>query len=309
MGRSIKHHYVPRFYLKKFCIKNTNNIYCYDKLSNKSYLTKIEDIGHHNLFYGIQGIATDEFEKAIARVEGKLYAPAFHDFATVKNFAKTSYEAKQWFFVFLAYQMLRTNQTRLEIKETYKKVIAQLRKEKLADSFDAVVTHAEINIDNPEFLKALHILYMLTPPYKELFFMATKLFNKKWVILLNMQRGSLWTSDNPISFYNSFNYEGNLGIVSDGVEIRFPLTNNSLLFSYDPNTNPPKKNKVKMSNKEVEFSNICQLRSSNRFIYSSENNFEIAREYLDKNPIFRDPDRARSKVIRTGDIIETIRIE
>jgi hypothetical protein len=44
----------------------------------------------------------------------------------------------------------------------------------------------------------------------------------------------LWTSDNPISYHNDFNYEGNLGTWSPGIEIRFPLKQDLLLFSYDP---------------------------------------------------------------------------
>ena len=94
---SKKHHYVPRFYLKNFCIDNIEKIYCYDKLKDKSFIVKIEDIAQENLFYGINGL-TDEIEKAISRVESKFFVPFYNEFILVKNFKKVSYNSKNGLF-------------------------------------------------------------------------------------------------------------------------------------------------------------------------------------------------------------------
>ena len=114
-----KRHYIPKFYLKSFSFPNSGKIYCYDKLTGKSYLTNIDNIGHENMFYGIDVLSiSDEFEKAISTLEGEFFAPSYRQFVRAKNFAKTTKESRKWFFVFLAFQMFRTNQTRMEIKAT-----------------------------------------------------------------------------------------------------------------------------------------------------------------------------------------------
>ena len=119
----------------------------------------------------------------------------------------------------------------------------------------------------------------------------------------------LWCSDNPVSFYNRFDYEGNLGILCKGVEIRFPLSSNSLLFSYDPTTNSAKNTKDKMTRSDIEHSNICQLKSATRFVYSSTNEFQLAKNFLANNPKFKDPTRPRWKIIDHGKWIEQIKLE
>lgn len=134
-------------------------------------------------------------------------------------------------------------------------------------------------------------------------------FYKHWVVLRNTTGIPLWTSDNPISIYNEYGGEGNLGIVSPGVEIRLPLTTNLLLFSYDPNTNPPLKNGSKMTSAMVKTANQYQLRSATRFIYSFSDDFDLASKYLIANPKFRNPKRSRWKVFFNEGKIETIGLE
>lgn len=305
---SSKQHYVPQFYLKNFCQSKTNLLYCYDKTSNNRFLTNIQNIAEENLFYGINRLIRDEFEKSFSKAETKYYSPSYQEFLKKKNYSIISYESKKWFFVFLAFQMIRTLQARKIFKESYKSLIRELRKEKLAKKLDKQVSFVEKNLTNDDFFKAVHLKSLL-PPYDKLFELAKFFFNKKWVILTNRTDIQLWTSDHPLSFYNSFNYEGNLGILSKGVEIRFPLSKNLLLYSYDPRTTPPKLNKEKISNKEVEFANMCQLRSSTRFVYSPENKFEPAKQYLEKYPKFKDPDRNHFSIFTSGKLIEYIVLE
>jgi hypothetical protein len=204
--------------------------------------------------------------------------------------------------------MERTSLARLGIKDTYKKVSLEAQNYNLNPDVKQEVEYILKNIDDPDYIKALHI-DLLSPPHDNLFSIAKHFFNKTWVVLQNKSTSPLWTSDNPLSFCNSFNSEGNVGIESKGVEIRFPLTYTSLLYSYDPTTHPPKNNKDKMSEQEVYDANITQIKSSVRHIFSSENNFDTALDYLNKYPEYRDPNRSRVKVITNGDSIELIGIE
>ena len=288
--------------------KSSNRIYCFDKLENKSFTTDIKNIAQENWFYGIKDLITDEVEKAIARLERKFFVPFYNDFTALKNFKKIPYNSRKWFFVFLAFQMQRTSLARLGMKNCYKEISIELQKNNLNPDLKKDVDYMLNNIDDPKYIKALHI-EMLSPPYDQLFSLAKQFFNKTWVTLLNNNISGLWTSDNPLSFHNSFGSEGNVGIVSDGVEIRFPLTYNTLLYSYDPSTNPPKNNKDKMTREEIELANICQLKSSVRFIFSSEENFDLAIEYLKKYPIYNNPNRNRLKIVTIDNQINLITIE
>lgn len=310
MPDTVKQHYVPRFYLKNFCMPSTNKIYCYDKTNDRSFITRTEDIGHENLFYGIKDLVTDVFERAIARLEREFFVEPYYEFLSKRNFLKTSHGAKKWFFIFLAYQMFRTNQARLEIKGHYEGVAKELNKGPLGEPLKTQVEDMLKKIQDPNYVKAVHIRDFLLPDDLEHIFETGKLFyNKKWVIISNKLRLPLWCSDNPLSFYNDFTYEGNLGIMSSGVEIRFPLSNRLLLFSYDPTKNLPISNGKKMTEDEVKRANICQVISATRFIYSPKDDFNIARIFLEKNHKFRDPNRTRWKIVDHGRWIETIKLE
>lgn len=176
----------------------------------------------------------------------------------------------------------------------------------------ALANHSGIKIPDgiqvrieKDYAKAEHLLFLSDT--NTFFELAKSLFNKKWVVCLNKTNNPLWVSDNPLSLHNDFNYEGNLGIWCPGVEIRFPLTQGLLLFSYDPERHVPLKNRDKLLLTEVALSNESQIRSSTRFIYSPVDNFETARSYLTKYPQYRKPDRSRWKVISNHSKIEFIK--
>jgi len=126
---------------------------------------------------------------------------------------------------------------------------------------------------------------------------ATILSKKKWVIRENNTQTLLWTSDNPIALHNDYDLEdfGNMGIASPGIEIHFPLTPNLILLSYDPTvtgitTDPT-------DSEHVRRHNCYQVESSVRYLFSKNNDFQDAIDYLNKYPDLRDPKRVRGKFV------------
>ncbi len=82
---------------------------------------------------------------------------------------------------------------------------------------------------------------------------------------------------------------GNLGLLSPGIEIHFPLTKNLCLLSFDPRIHRLRSPKG-MSEHNVIHENMLQLHYSSRFIYASSNNdFDRARIFLSDYPQFRNP--------------------
>ena len=124
---------------------------------------------------------------------------------------------------------------------------------------------------------------------------AAYLYNKLWIVMLN---------------YNSFGRTGyNLGLFSRSVEVRFALSRDLLLFSYDPKTHPLIMDESSVSDYAVLFANQLQLRSATRFIYSPTDDFESATEFLQRNPKYKDPERSRWDMTSDHDKIDFGRIE
>jgi hypothetical protein len=308
LTKYVKQHYVPRFYLRNFCAPESDALYCFDKVAGKSFPTTIKNLAHENLFYGLRG-AEDALEQGIARVESRFFVKPYNELLKLKNYRKLSHQEKGWFCIFLAFQHMRSNDTRLAIKEMREKLVMELAKDGLfREKGIKLPDWLTIKFTDAEYVKALHVSAMVEDGMEPFFEMGKFLFYKTWLVLRNLTDSPLWTSDNPISLYNGYGGEGNLGIVCPGVEIRFPLSSKLLLFSYDPKTDPPHRNNEKVSRKMVDFANQLQIVSSTRFIFSNSNNFDLAKNYLQKYPKYKKPSRSRFKVVLKNDIIETIPI-
>ncbi len=256
----VKQHYIPQFYLKHFCDPR-RTIYCYDKLRDRSFQTKTEDIAQENYFYAIDRTERSGLEKSFGRIEREYFHKPYSDLIKLKNFGKYSYTSRRDFFIFLSAQLMRTNKYRLQMRDMHEQALAALAK----DSGIRIPKGIRIRL-TPDYAKIDHLMILLDS--NNFFDIAKFLFNKKWITIVNNNDTPLWTSDNPIAFHNNFEYEGNLGIMCPGVEIRFPLTQRLLLFSYDPQTHIPVNNRYKMPKDEVIFANQLQTQTSTRFVYS-----------------------------------------
>ncbi len=310
MKGPVKQHYVPRFYLANFCTnKKKGTIYCYDKVTDKSFATNIVNAAEQKMFYGVKGLVSDEVEKSLARVESRFLYKAYNELVNIKNYRKLSHESKGNICLLLAIQLVRTSEARIRTKELREKVVMELAKDELAR--EQGITFPDwlsFKFTDPEYVKWIHIDFIWPEP--KLFLELGKVFfNREWAVIINKTGNPLWTSDNPISLYNIYGQEGNLGIMSPGVEIRFPLTSELLLYSYDPNTNPPIINGTKISASMLELANQVQLRSSTRFVYSRTDDFSLAKRYLKSNRKFCNSARPRWKVFTKDNKIETIELE
>jgi len=283
-----RQHYVPKFYLKNFCdVSNNRQICCYDKVTNKSFVTTIENIAIGKLFYTANKKLKIGHEEGLTRIEQEYFVKPYYKLLEVRNFKKMSQDMKKDFFIFLSVQLVRTEEFRLQIKDLHEQVLFKLAEE----TYDKPIPE-EIKIKISDIYSKLeHLLFMDTDT---IFDFAKYLFNKLWIVTVNKTGNNLWTSDNPISFYNSFGRTGhNLGLFSRGIEVRFALSKDLLLFSYDPETHPLIANRSKMSYNDILFANQLQLVSSTRFIYSPTNDFESATESLQRYPKYKNPERSR----------------
>lgn len=196
------------------------------------------------------------------------------------------------FFLFIALQFIRTPAIRLDFEKVlfkaYDKMYSQLANEFMKNTGTKHAGHVRISPD-PETIKQMHAKMML----EEVPRFAGILARKKWFIHENQYDISLWTSDHPLVLHNDLNlgpYTGNLGLLSPGIEIHFPLTKNLRLLSFDSGTHRLTGSPMEISEHNVIHENILQLRYSSRFIYGwSNNDFDRARLFLQDYPQFWKP--------------------
>jgi hypothetical protein len=183
-------------------------------------------------------------------------------------------DIKSDFFLFLSCQMNRTNTLRNEIKHIFNKT-SQKVPELLSP-----LTEDELKFDHASIM------------FEALFPFAEILSNKTWTIMENKTPNLLWTSDNPFILTNQldFGLYGNLGLLSKGLEIHFPLNNTLKLFSFDPTTHKLRKKNNFMKDGNIKWSNTLQTQYSSRFIYSNDDDFELAIRFLNEYPQFKNPD-------------------
>jgi hypothetical protein len=319
MSKNARQHYVPQFYLKNFC-NSKGTIYCYDKYTKKVIETSTNDIAVSKSFYDLdrnflqeirkkakemnnesilQDIETLDkrvLEQCFTKLENKILIPTYQTLLYKKNINKLKYTEKLDFFVFVAIQHLRTDEFRRRLKHYYEGILLELAKNHFNSDFPGIeilISEIEAKFQHYEYLKTKNLVYF-----------ADKLIRRKWVVLINKSTLPLWTSDNPVSLKNDYNFQVNYGILSPGMEIRFPLSSNLLLYSYDPNTSIPKNNRESLSDYELRISNQSQLLSSTRFVYCPSQNFEWVEKFLDSNPHYRNPERKRFKFLSEKDKID-----
>ena len=270
MVKYIKQHYVPSFYLKQF----GRELYCYDKHLDKIYKTKYQNLGYSKLFYDTPE-SKDTFEQYLSMLDNK-FAPVYTDI--IKNESLHTIKNIYIFFIFLACQMWRTQDKRKEITNMLEGVRMKLKGSRLEKQVPS----------NEDEIKTFQMGMLLDP----LFEFSEILSRKKWVILKNNTKKTLFTSDNPFVLHNSLKFgpfTGNLGLLVKGIEIHFPLNNNLVLFSYDETTHGIKDNSYEMDSENVKHENFLQTINSSRFLYSKKDDFSLMREFLRENPKFRSP--------------------
>lgn len=80
MGDPIRHHYVPRFYLARFCASGTNTLHLFDRERSHFRYQRPEEVAHRRNYYAF----TDEGGKLDLRVE--------HYLSEVESLAKLAIE-------------------------------------------------------------------------------------------------------------------------------------------------------------------------------------------------------------------------
>jgi len=227
MPKKKRHHYIPRFYLKRFSLNNEGKTIGLYNHKNNLFVPEapLRHQAYKDRLYG----QDDEIENALAEMEDTV-ARLFYYWTEEKQLYPPPPESNGFKLLkrFILYQAYRTPKSGDDIMKTLNKGMKVLLKEvepQMAERMEgSTLVH-----ENPVLLMLLnsigreHLLDFLDCKF-----------------LVNLSPLSFITSDAPIVFYNQLmehtgNYVGSTGLVAKGLQIFYPIHPRLMICLYDSN--------------------------------------------------------------------------
>jgi len=257
-----------------------------DKSSDKIFLAAPENIGGENQFYRLEELKEHGID--VLELENQ--------------FSKLEYEAsnifKDWLRQFSTSTTLLIPDVNREIVSFY--IVTQLLR--TPEFREQVTQFAMLSVDGYDARadsKNLHVAYLWNDDFVNK--MKERISECIWIFGCNKSSVPFCASDNPIVVKSQDNKQWLQGprIYDEGMYVVYPLSPSIIMYCKDPvkwsftkmfeNSLTP----VEFTDDMVRHENSGQIGRSYRFIFSSENNFEFAREFLKNNPDFKNYDRER----------------
>jgi hypothetical protein len=308
-------HYVPQFLLRNFGVGKKDQIWVYDKTSSRSFLTHAKNIASESRFYDFELDGQPiTLEPYLSKVESAA-KPVLNGILRNDSLANLRADEREILAHFFSIQLTRTRAFR-EQWDDFPKILRaafEERGDQIADGSQA----AELLRDFSENDSKVHTgKFMLEAP--ETF--AQHFLSKDWVLASTTWKHPFLTSDNPLVLQNSVDrpHRGNLGLTVPGIEIYLPLSPLRALAMWCPSLTKMVRDAVasqfspvvgqggrqendcegalalaeafnsggpvSYSKENVENFNSLQISRSERYIFSSVDDFHLAKEMLSSYP-------------------------
>ena len=313
-------HYVPQFLLRNFGNGKKDQVWVYDKRTVRAFASNTRNVASESRFYDFdyQG-ETISLEPWLAQLEGN--AQSVVRFILEKDSVATlAAEQKQVLAAFLEVQLTRTRTFREEwdafprmLREHFQRNGDQVAPGSQAEDLIQDIPANELKE------QTARVIYKAPETY------ATQFLNKDWVLAATTRKAPFLLSDNPLTRQNTIDRpnRGNLGLALPGIEIYFPLSPTRALAMWCPtltetvhrgalafmkNTatraGPDPHGVISMSDAllsgaPVEYSpanvenfNSLQVIWSERYIFSTTNDFQLAEAMLAEHPSLKNGPRS-----------------
>lgn len=306
-------HYVPQFLLKNFCSGTKRQIWAFDKHTNNSFLTNIQNVAGERNYYELKiGDQTLSLEPSLSSVESEV-APLFDRIIAERSIGWLLTAERELLAGFVALQMKRGPQMR----ENYLAIDAALR-ELLAEGSSGAPVDAFPETTS-DAAKAM-ALKTLTEPDR----LAEHVLNKTWLLFEANASIPFYISDNPVSLQNQDKslgpHRGNLGVAVRGIEIYLPISSTLVLAFYcrsheamvrngvdrmrarmvtDPGTTLEfgplldwmrafrKGTPLRSQPENVMNHNSLQVAQAERYVFCCNNDFSLITQMVESNPELR----------------------
>jgi hypothetical protein len=303
--KTVEEHYVQRAYLQNFSV-NGDFIYMLDKKSGKATRQpiKLKEVAKQPDFYNLPEdkdcIIEREFLKKYVEDKGM---PVIDKIINEKSIDSLTQSQKKDLAKYIVVQDLRTLRVRNELKEVLTSLYDYITYDFLKHKYPDLADNFKMEIKE-DFFKRFQIENMVQEADK----ISNVISRYKWVLYKNSTNQLIYTSDHPVIKENEYfrefikdNSKAKRGFFSQGVTINFPINPQLYLTLLEPSPYPPLFFLILESNKQLLHENIDWINSSltdqaNRFVYSQDNNFELAFDILKRIPESRNEFRKRFKI-------------
>lgn len=304
-------HYVPQFILRNFGNGKKDQLWAYDKIKNKCFATNVKNIASESRFYDFQ---LGEHEVSAEPLLSTIESNAKHVIKKIlelDSIAQLQQADRDNLSLFLAIQRTRTRSFREQWSH-----FPTLLREHLISNGETIESLSEIN----EYISALSqdeaktdtIHFMLKSANE----FSALIEAKEWVLIATNRKHPFLISDNPLTLQNMVDMSpyGNIGFAVTGIEIYYPLSperglamwcpsitervrygaelirenpalnrsdgNDIVLLAEAINSGKP----IAYKKENVDNFNSLQIASSERYVFSSNENFELAKEMISSHP-------------------------
>jgi len=224
-------HYVPQFLLKNFGNGKKDQVHVFDKKTGKKFPTNIKNVASESRFYdfNIEG-AELTIEPSLSKIEANA-KPILKKILDEDSLKSISREEKERLCSFLAIQFTRTR----AFKEQFR-ALPEMLSEKLKELGQTPEQHKSIAefIRSPDEneLKIQMIHMMKDAPST----FGPHFASKHWILITTDGKNPFIIGDNPLAMQNTNNYSpyGNLGLAVQGIEIYLPLSPTRALAMWCP---------------------------------------------------------------------------
>ncbi|MCX7409104.1 MAG: DUF4238 domain-containing protein [Planctomycetales bacterium] len=303
--RTERQHYVSQFYLRGFT-NAVGRLFCFDKVSVKSYPTSTEAAAQEPNFYEIPSgslegveVPVNVIENALASIE-RMWAPIHADLISNADAGIISEALKRDYSPFLVIQWMRTRAYRDWMYATTQLAMQSFADELVEANFPGESVQITVG---KELLPAMHAKKLLD--LDEVEKMACHLIRHRWVIGINDTEHLFYTSDHPVVRRANRTLAGRpmVGILDPGVEIVFPLDSRHILLVLErehfTDWAEHENRAVVLSQNQVRAYNSLQVMRCDKRLLCADDDFDIAREICAAHPEVRNPDRPRVLVETT----------
>lgn len=285
-------HYVPRLYLRNFSTvsKDKCSIFCFDKVDEKTFRVNTENIAAEKYFYDTDKGKNQTIEKMLGKLES-IFNVAYNKLLQTEDIGSLLHLEKAVIAYFVAVQELRTREFRQSIKNMASQLKEKFSGYKMTEKFKKQLDA----IQGEESAKNWQLKFIVDKADRYAKIMGVM----KWMLLVNETKLPYWMSDHPINRHNDIDDDtyGNLGLLSEGIQIYFPLSVKISLLFCDPDLFGILPDKVSVQEKNVVFQNHLQVACSTRHIFSMNDDFGLAKQLIAEHPELKDINRPRFSVL------------